>query len=116
MTREEAINEMEKLDEWISKQPSLLEDWCKTSDAIDMAIKSLKVDLAYEEVSEDNRVKTKDGNWIFTKTIFDRYGCTVECSFCHKKWKTYDEIRFKKEYKFCPNCGTKMIEAQESEE
>lgn len=48
------------------------------------------------------------GKWIFTKTIFDKHGCTVECPSCHKKWKTYDEIRWKKENKFCPNCGTDM--------
>jgi len=56
--------------------------------------------------------KQKKGKWIFTKTVFDKHGCTVECSSCHKKWKTYDEIRWEKENKFCPNCGTKM----ESEE
>lgn len=54
----------------------------------------------------------KKGEWIFTKTKFDRHGCTVECSSCHKKWKTYDEIRWKKENKYCPNCGAEM----ESEE
>ncbi len=50
----------------------------------------------------------KQGEWIFTKKIFDKYGCTVECFSCHKKWKTYDEIRWKKENKFCPNCGEDM--------
>jgi hypothetical protein len=47
----------------------------------------------------------KKGKWIFSKTIFDKHGFTVECWSCHKKWKTYDEIRWKKENKFCPNCG-----------
>lgn len=50
----------------------------------------------------------KVGNWMFTKTIFDKHGSTVECQLCRKKWKTYDEIRWKKENKFCPNCGAKM--------
>ena len=50
----------------------------------------------------------KKGKWIFTKTIFDKHGCTVECSWCHKKWKTYDEIHWKKENKYCPNCGSLM--------
>ena len=54
----------------------------------------------------------KVGKWIFTKTNFDRHGCTVECSSCHKKWKTYDENRWEKENKYCPNCGAEM----ESEE
>lgn len=56
--------------------------------------------------------KMKKGKWIFSKTIFDKYGYTVECSSCHKKWKTYDEIRWKKENKYCSNCGDK----KESEE
>lgn len=42
MTNEEAIKEIEKLDDWISKQPSLLEDWCKTSDALYIATQALK--------------------------------------------------------------------------
>lgn len=56
--------------------------------------------------------KRKVGEWIFFKTTFDKYGCTVKCSSCHKRWKTYDEIRWKEENKFCPNCGEK----KESEE
>lgn len=50
----------------------------------------------------------KKSKWIFTKTILDKYGSTVECPSCHKKWTTYDEIRFEKETKYCPNCGEKM--------
>jgi hypothetical protein len=42
MTNEEAIKEIEKLYDWISKQPSLLEDWCKTSDALYIATQALK--------------------------------------------------------------------------
>lgn len=55
----------------------------------------------------------KTGRWIFTKTIFDTHGCTAECSNCHKKWKTYDTIRFEEEHDYCPKCGTKMVEPQE---
>lgn len=50
----------------------------------------------------------RKGKWTFSKTVFDKHGCTVECSSCHKKWKTYDEIRWRKENKFCPNCGAEM--------
>lgn len=52
--------------------------------------------------------KQEKSEWVFEKTKFDKYGCTVKCPSCHKKWKTYDEIRWKKENKFCPNCGIKM--------
>ena len=54
----------------------------------------------------------KKSKWIFAKTVLDKYGCTVECPSCHKKWTTYDEIRFEKETKYCPNCGEEM-EAEE---
>ena len=63
-----------------------------------------------DEKMKDIVVERKKGKWIFTKTIFDKHGCTVECPSCHKKWKTYDEIRWKKENKFCPNCGCFMSE------
>lgn len=53
------------------------------------------------------------GHWIFKKTVFDKFGNTVECSSCHKKWKTYDEIRWRKENKFCPNCGSDNREVEE---
>lgn len=63
----------------------------------------------YDEMTKplDEEIR-KAGEWMFTKTIFDKHGCTVECPSCHKKWKTYDEIRWKKENKFCPNCGLKI--------
>jgi hypothetical protein len=53
------------------------------------------------------------GQWIFKKTVFDKFGNTVECSSCHKKWKTYDEIRWRKENKFCPKCGSDNREVEE---
>jgi hypothetical protein len=64
--------------------------------------------IADDEVINKKLIEErKVGKWVFTKTIFDKYGCTAECPSCHKKWKTYDEIRFEKENKFCPNCGNR---------
>lgn len=53
MTNEEAINEIEKLDDWISKQPSLLEDWCKTSDALYIATQALKAQPCEDCISRE---------------------------------------------------------------
>lgn len=66
-------------------------------------------------VIQHGTLQPKTGRWIFTKTILDKYGCTAECPSCHKKWKTYDEIRWEKENKFCPNCGAKKQEVEEND-
>ena len=58
----------------------------------------------------------KKGKWIFEKTIFDKHGVTVKCSCCGKRWKTYDEIRWKKEKKYCENCGAEMRESEGEED
>lgn len=110
-------------------------------EACEMAIKALEQDPCVDCISRDEAIRVaeqgqiqgyewqfkklcnlpsvtpqpKTGRWIFTKTILDKYGCTAECPSCHKKWKTYDEIRWEKENKFCPNCGAK-IKMQEVEE
>jgi rRNA maturation endonuclease Nob1 len=65
-----------------------------------------------EELPSVASIRPK-GQWIFKKTVFDKFGNTVECSSCHKKWKTYDEIRWRKENKFCPNCGADNREVEE---
>ena len=43
--------------------------------------------------------------WIFTNTFFDDPRYMVECPSCHKKWKTHNELKWRKENKLCPNCG-----------
>ena len=45
----------------------------------------------------------KPGHWI------DINGIYAECSNCN------EEIYITGDFKFCPNCGAKMIEPQESE-
>lgn len=65
MTNEEVINEIEKLDDWISKQPSLLEDWCKTSDALYIATQALKAQPSEDCVSRE--VVIKNIKWWFDK-------------------------------------------------
>ena len=43
MNEEEAREELKKLDDWIDSTPSLLEDWIKTSNALEMASQALKL-------------------------------------------------------------------------
>lgn len=95
MTKEKAIMILKDCE----LNPCVPED----KEAATMAIKALE-----QESYEDRKSVQKKGKWIFTKTIFDRYGSTVECSSCHKKWKTYEEPRWKEVNKYCSNCGAKM--------
>ena len=54
------------------------------------------------------------GHWIFEegdgKTCFDGY----VCSACNKSFHTH--VPYFAEYEFCPHCGAKMVEPQESED
>lgn len=102
---ESQIAQCETLAEWKRERPhGKFYEACKsTLELLD------ENKLLVETLNECSR---KKGKWIFSKTILDKHGFTVECSSCHKKWKTYDEIRWVKENKFCPNCG----EPKEGEE
>ena len=130
MTREKAISIIKS--ECYIFDPLNLDRSTMVNTALDIAIKALKkepcedaisrksmldyLNYLHGEMPEEEFVKAlpsvtpahKKWNWIFTKTVLDKYGSTVECPSCHKKWKTYDEIRFEKENRYCPNCGAEM--------
>ena len=57
------------------------------------------------------------GRWIDKQHLCGY--CSAECSSCHKRSNGYvHDNGFSLEYKyydFCPNCGAKMVEPQESE-
>ena len=68
--------------------------------ALSMAIKALAIPSA----------EPNTGHWIMTGDYYTgAYGCIeyVECSCCHE-----DSLE---EGDYCPNCGAKMVEPQESE-
>ena len=56
-----------------------------------------------KEVEELSPVEPKTGHWIS-----HHHGCEYECSECQDKQRARS--------KYCPNCGAKMVEPQESED
>ena len=91
------------------------------NEALDMAIKALeqepktghctnqvysKGDMPEYTVTttcDDCKYKPKQGEWIS-----HRHGCEYECDQCHVKQRAKS--------KYCPSCGARMVEPQESEE
>lgn len=65
-------------------------------------------------------LQPKTGRWIIHDEIFEALGISarggVECSAC--KYRTHNHLHYVTgfAYKFCPNCGARMVELQESEE
>lgn len=108
MTREEAIAQL-KMDRDLAnfnpmtgEEEPMNEDCRKSVEALDIAIKALEQE-------------PKTGHWIeysWNDNGLARWG--LECDQCHKKYKYGGEIWNNPNY--CPNCGAKMIESQESEE
>lgn len=83
--------------------------WEEKADPVDMVE---IFDLAQRALEQE----PKTGHWI-------KYGIP-RCGEQHYKCTNCDEYfnfglysdYYKKAFKFCPNCGAKMVEAQESEE
>ena len=58
----------------------------------------------------------KKGEWrIFHNNLkFLQYNCSLKCTECGHRYDISDGMYFM--YKYCPNCGARMIESQESED
>ena len=74
MTNEECIRELKKLNYWIDRQPSIVEDWIRTTDALDMAIEALKEKEQEEYPSFPCVIGASaemyvDGRWIKGKIV-----------------------------------------------
>ena len=80
MTKEEAINILEKTKKWEFVPDSILDE------ALDMAIKALE---------------RSTGHWINYNTP-----CFSECSECSHPFDWADNCM--EDWKYCPNCGAKM--------
>lgn len=119
---QERAEDFRQLAEWL-KELKKLKEQQPYEDAIsrEQALKELnwldlESDYYGEKVEEmlnslpSVTPKRKKGKWIFAELTFD--GCVMECSCCHKRWKTYDEISWRKENKYCPSCGAEMEDAE----
>ena len=114
------IDSFDRVTSSIRREPC--EDCISREAVLDLAEKGLLISNGnYESVCKaindlpSVTLTRKKGKWEFEKTIFDRLGLMVRCPSCRKRWKTYDEIRWKKENRFCPNCGADMRESEDKE-
>lgn len=97
MTREEAIKII-KYGTEISKYPHRLTlTVAEVEEAKQMAIKALEQE-------------PKTGHWIYSKAVFTGEILFSECSACG-----HGENGCAKRMKYCPLCGVKMVEQQETE-
>lgn len=64
-------------------------------------------DLGYKQGIEKSKKQLKIGHWV-DKNV--RGSVEPYCSVCG------DSIDSNYHYNYCPNCGAKMVESQESEE
>lgn len=97
MTREEK----EQTGKYVLKMARLLEDGCYQQE---MLLKAAHI--IYEALEQESKI----GHWIMTSDyLTTAYGSVdyVKCSCCGE-----DSLE---EGDYCPNCGTRMVEPQESE-
>lgn len=94
MTREEAL----KL--WLPIMDMGTENMPECKEALQMAIKALEQE-------------PKTGHWfVDERPESDR---EIICSNCEQPIFKYHKMDFDYRPKYCPNCGAKMVEPQESE-
>ena len=104
--------EQESCEDAISRQAVIeaIDKWAKNMHVL-IALPGNEVTPLFYNMRELPSVNpTKTGHWIMTSDYYTgAYGSIdyVECSCCHE----YSL----EEGNFCPNCGAKMIESQESE-
>lgn len=73
-------------------------------------------DVSLADYIKENYVPKKSGVWVEIDDEphevweCDRCGFVIDGSGC------IDPIEYRNTYKFCPNCGARMVEPQESEE
>ena len=128
MTREEAID--------IIRQYECCKEHCE---ACEMAISALEQQPCEDAISREAAIniaslhcltidetvkaleqlpsvtqKPKTGHWI-EKDGFDG-DVYYDCSECGESWTTIEGTPWDNEWKYCPNCGCRMVEPRESED
>ena len=98
MTKEEK----EQIGKYILQMARLLEDGCYQQEML------LKAVCIIDEAL-DQELKT--GHWIDDMSL--GYHVSI-CSNCN--WRGHGDTCLMYKPKFCPNCGAKMVESQESED
>jgi hypothetical protein len=73
---------------------------------------------AIRELPSVTPQEPRKGHWMNKQRLFD--SCSAECSSCHKRSNGYMHDNgfslASMYYDFCPKCGARMVEPQESEE
>ena len=100
MTREEAITELNTFK--IGAKSEL------GKNALDMAIKALEQEPKTGHWSRKTKV---DG--VYDIAGVKTWGIKCQCDRCDFTTTVIEDFGY---YKYCPNCGTKIVEQQESED
>ncbi len=106
MTKEQRLVLLKQIEEqiYVSSLESTLQD----------DLKSIAIHSIIEEETERLEQEPNTGRWI---GIDEEPHEDYECNRCGYVVSTYTaNIEPHTEYKYCPNCGAKMVEQQESEE
>lgn len=102
MTKEETINHLKDiLAEATETEHAVCYVTNEDAEALEMAIEELK------------QPERKTGKWEEVKNA-DGASHDYRCSVCHRYRFHNGEMRSK--YKYCPNCGCRMVEQRESED
>ena len=113
MTREEAIEELERLlRHWDDLENGKRCFWGYDEEAVALALSALRP-VSREQVEEAWR-----GEWVPAESDFDdddtlfdvEDWCDWQCSACHNEICYDDPMERKWLPKFCPNCGAPMTD------
>ena len=81
-----------------------------TPQYIDYNWEKLFFAIGYEEGKKD---AVKHGHWIIEDDLFYEWK-VLRCSCCNEEYSFDDEVDIKDlNYKFCPNCGAKMMDEED---